>query len=95
MSEEKSFEIVDGRTDDGQRTTDGQTDDGRRSLPILQVPPELRSGELKHIDRLYMQAYGPPCPRLISTVLHFPQQTAVISDKYTYQIHMITSSIWN
>ena len=29
VSEEKSFETVDGRTDDGQRT------DGRRSLPIL------------------------------------------------------------
>ena len=30
VSEEKSFEIVDGRTTDGQRTYDGQ-----RSLPIL------------------------------------------------------------
>ena len=29
------------------------------------------------------------------SVLHFPQQTAVKSDKYTYQIHIITSSIWN
>ena len=37
VSEEKSFEIVDGRRtpDDGRRTTDGRTDDGRRSLPIL------------------------------------------------------------
>ena len=32
---------------------------------------------------------------IIYSVLHFPQQTAVISDKYTYPIHMITSSIWN
>ena len=30
VSEEKSFEIVDGR----------RTDDGQRSLPILYAPPE-------------------------------------------------------
>ena len=36
VSEEKSFEIVDGRrTTDDVRRTDGRTDDGRRSLPIL------------------------------------------------------------
>ena len=32
VSKEKSFEIVDGRTD---RRTDGRRTDGRRSLPIL------------------------------------------------------------
>ena len=35
VSEEKSFEIVDGRTMNRQRTDDGRTMDGRRSLPIL------------------------------------------------------------
>ena len=35
VSEEKSFEIVDGRRTDDGRMTDGRTDDGQRSLPIL------------------------------------------------------------
>ena len=30
---------------------------------------------------------------LYISVLHFPQQTADKSDKYTYQIHIISSSI--
>ena len=42
VSEEKSFENVNGRTD---RCTDGRTDDGRKVITIAH--PEQSSGELK------------------------------------------------
>ena len=55
VSEEKSFEIVDGRrtTDDGRRTTDGRTDGRRTTEPAYTIssPGAFGSGELIKPDK--------------------------------------------
>ena len=53
VSEEKSFEIVDGR-----RTDDGRTDDGRRTTEpayTISSPGAFGSGELKKLDERVLQ----------------------------------------